>query len=419
MNEATGARKRVAITGIGAATPHGIGVEAAWAGVLAGVNTIGPIRRFDARSFPVRFAAEAPEPAALPEVPAAVQHILLDLKGRLAAVAAAEALAMAKLPELGERLGVCLGSEAARPDLAELATRMRSGQLPSAEELVRMSPEAPTRLVAAMAGARGPMSTVSTACTSSSQSVGEGLLRIRRGEATAMIVGGVDVLVDPIMITGFAKLGALSQRNDDPATASRPFDLHRDGFVLGEGAGFLVIEDWDFAVGRGATILAELSGFGCSCNAYRITDSPPDGRGAAQSMEAALLDARLQPEDIDYINAHGTSTPMNDSSEAAGILRALGGRGGSVPTSSTKSMTGHLVAACGAVEAIFCVLATRDGRMPPTLNLAQPDPACPLAHIIGGALTAPVRHALTNAFGFGGSNGTLVISRVDAAGDRA
>lgn len=418
MSEASSARKRVAITGIGAVTPHGVGVEAAWSGVLNGVNTIGPIRRFDARSFPVRFAAEAPEPATLPTVPASVRSILLDLKGRLAAVAAAEALAMAKLPPLGPRLGVCLGSEAARPDLAELATRMRTGELPSAEELLRMSPEAPTRLVAAMAGAEGPMSTVSTACTSSSQSVGEGLLRIRRGEATAMIVGGVDVLVDPIMITGFAKLGALSQRNEDPATASRPFDLHRDGFVLGEGAGFLVIEDWDFAVARGAEILAELSGFGCSCNAYRITDSPPDGRGAAQSMEAALLDAQLGPDDIDYINAHGTSTPMNDSSEAAGILRALGGRGGAVPTSSTKSMTGHLVAACGAVEAIFCVLATRDGRMPPTRNLSQPDPACPLRHIIGGALEAPVRHALTNAFGFGGSNGTLVISRVDPAGAR-
>ena len=415
MTSAQPRPRRVVITGVGAITPHGVGVEACWRGVVEGRNTIGPIRRFAAGSFPVRFAAEAPEPPVLPAVPPEVAHILLDLKGRLAAVAAAEALEMAGLPPLGPRLGVCLGSEAARPDLAELAVRMRSGELPGALELDRMSPAAPTRLVAAMAGAAGPMSTVSTACTSSSQSVGEGLLRIRRGEADAMVVGGVDVLVDPIMVTGFAKLGALSQRNDDPSTASRPFDLHRDGFVLGEGAGFLVIEALELAEARGARILAELSGFGCSCNAYRITDSPPDGRGAAQSMEAALLDAGLGPDDIDYINAHGTSTPMNDSSEAAGIVRALGARAAEVPTSSTKSMTGHLVAACGAVEAIFCVLATRDGLMPPTRNLDQPDPACPLRHIPHQALRGPVRHALTNAFGFGGSNGTLVISRWDGA----
>ena len=272
-----------------------------------------------------------------------------------------------------------------------------------------MDPAAPTHLAAQLSGAQGPMSTISTACTSSSQAVGEGLLRIRRGDADAMVVGGVDVLVDPLMITGFAKLGALSERNSDPQAASRPFDQERDGFVLGEGAGFMVIEAEELALSRGATPLAVLSGFGCACNAYRITDSPPDGRGAHQSMSLALEDAGLQPEDIGYINAHGTSTPMNDPSETQGIVRTFGSH--PVPVSSTKSMTGHLVAACGAVETIICILAIRNGWLPPTINLDQPDPQCALRHVPHVAEAAQIDHAMSNAFGFGGSNGSLIVSR--------
>ncbi len=223
-----------------------------------------------------------------------------------------------------------------------------------------------------------------------------------------MVVGGVDVLVDALMVTGFAKLGALSERNDNPQAASRPFDVDRDGFVLGEGAGILVLEEREQAISRGATVLAELSGFGCSCNAYRITDSPPDGRGAYQSMAAALTDAGLAPSDIGYINAHGTSTPMNDPSEARGIQRLFEQ---SVPVSSTKSSMGHLVAACGAVEAILCVQAIRTGMLPPTINLDRPDPDCALDHIPHTPRKATIDHALTNAFGFGGSNGSIVVSR--------
>ena len=211
------------------------------------------------------------------------------------------------------------------------------------------------------------------------------------------------------MITGFAKLGALSERNDDPQAASRPFDQDRDGFVLGEGAGFLVLESEAHAQARGATPLAELSGFGCSCNAYRITDSPPDGRGAYQSMRLALEDASLQATDIGYVNAHGTSTPMNDPSETQGILRTFGTH--RVPVSSTKSMTGHLVAACGAVEAIISVLAITEGILPPTINLDTPDPRCDLNHVANRAQSAQIDHAMTNAFGFGGSNGSLIVSR--------
>ena len=393
-------KRTVVVTGIGMITPLGLGVDSTWEGVISGRSGVGPITRFDASSLPVTFAAEAVQPPMQ-------DNDFGDLKLRLALAAAGEALAMSG-DVGGERTGVCVGSEIGRPPLEEVAVRIQENAEPGADDIVRMDPSTPTRLVADLAGAKGPCSTVSTACTSSSQAVGEGLLRIRRGDVDVMLVGGVDVLVDALMITGFAKLGALSERNEDPTAASRPFDRDRDGFVLGEGAGFLVIEEAEHAKARGATILAELSGFGCSCNAYRITDSPPDGRGAHQAMAAAIVDAGLSPTDIGYINAHGTSTPMNDPSEARGILRTFAEP---VPVSSTKSSMGHLVAACGAVEAILCVQAIRTGTLPPTINLDRPDPDCALDHIPHSPRTATIDHALTNAFGFGGSNGSLVVSR--------
>ncbi len=405
-------RRRVVITGVGMVTPLGLDVRQTWRACLRGQSAVRRIRRFDPTGFPVTIAAEAPDPVAAGgrTVPYEYVSAVHDLKGRLTFAAVTEALAMAGWTRGGARVGVCVGSEAERPSLADVAWRMRTGIMPTARELQRLSPSTPTGLVASLSGAQGPASTVSTACTSSSQAVGEGMLRIRRGEVDAMIVGGVDVLVDPIMISGFALLGALSSRNDAPERASRPFDLDRDGFVLGEGAGFLVLESLERAEARNVEPLAELSGFGCSCNAYRITDSPPDGRGAAQAMEWALQDARLTPEDIGYINAHGTSTPMNDASETAGIHRALGAHSRKIPVSSTKSMMGHLVAACGAVELILSMLAVREGVLPPTINLDNPDPACDLDHVRNQARQVRVRHALTNAFGFGGSNGSLVVS---------
>lgn len=392
--------RRVVVTGWGAVTPIGVNARQTWQSLMAGRSGVGPIRRFDATGFPVTFAAEV----ALEADDGA------DLKTQLTALALEEALDQAgELPYSPDRLGVCVGSEAARPPLGSIARRFRLSEPPTWAEMQAASPDAPTRQIAARLGARGPRTTVSTACTSSSQAVGEGYLRIVRGEVDAMIVGGVDVLVDPLMVSGFALLGALSTRNEAPARASRPFDVARDGFVLGEGAGFLVLESADGALRRGATPLVELSGFGCSCNAYRITDSPPDGRGAAQAMEIAIADAGLQPEDIGYINAHGTSTPMNDVSETRGIHRCFGEH--RVPVSSTKSMMGHLVAACGAVEAIVTGFALREGMLPPTINLDNPDPECDLEHIPHRPRKARIDHALTNAFGFGGSNGSLVLSR--------
>lgn len=380
---------------MGMVTPLAVGLEATWAATVAGANGVRPIQRFDASEYPVRFAAEV----ALPGSGAA-------LKALLAQVALDEALAHHPPPP-GPRLGVCLGSEAARPPLEWLFRT----DAPDPAELLGLAPDAPTRYVAARAGAEGPRSTVSTACTSSSQAIGEAVLRIRRGEVDAMIAGGVDVLSEPLMVVGFSKLGALSTRNDAPERASRPFDLHRDGFVLGEGAGMLVLEERASAIARGAPILAEVTGYGCSCNAWRITDSPPDGRGAAAAMLDAIADAGLTPEDIGYINAHGTSTPQNDHSESQAIHRVFGAR--PVPVSSTKGQMGHLVAACGAVEAILCVLALRDQVLPPTRNLEEPDPACgALDHVRTARPThGALRHALTNAFGFGGSNGSLVFSR--------
>lgn len=371
-------------------TPLGVGAEATWQAVLAGKNGVGPIRRFDATGFPVRFSAEVP-----------LEGSGAALKARLTEIALHEAL-VASGVQGGPRLGVCVGSEAARPPIEWLFD-------PEVDPLsvAALASDAPTRQAVSMSGAEGPRSTVSTACTSSSQAIGEAMLRIRRGEVDAMIAGGVDVLSEPLMVVGFAKLGALSTRNEAPDRASRPFDRDRDGFVLGEGAGFLVLEEEGVARRRGAPILATLEGWGCSCNAWRITDSPPDGRGAAQAMAAAIADAGLDVRDVGYVNAHGTSTPQNDLSESRAIRRVFGDH--PVPVSSTKGHMGHLVAACGAVEAILCVQALRDGVLPPTRNLENPDPECAVTHLQGGPLERRVRYALTNAFGFGGSNGSVLI----------
>jgi 3-oxoacyl-[acyl-carrier-protein] synthase II len=412
--------QEVVITGVGMVTPLGTSTVETWRALCNGDNGIGPITRFDASTFPVRFAAECRDvdPIGHQFLSQRGQRIFATRKGRLAFQATQEAWAMACVsPETAQtwsenkRLGVCLGSEAGRPNLETVASQMMDNILPTAEDLDVLSPKAPADMVAEMLNATGAVSVVSTACTSSSQAIGEGMLRIRRGEVDAMLVGGVDELVDPIMVTGFSLLGALSTRNDSPETASRPFDKDRDGFVLGEGAGMLLLESLASAKARGAVILGHLRGFGCSCNAYRITDSPPDGRGAAQSMMDALRDASLEPQDIGYINAHGTSTPMNDPSETRGIHTAFGAYAQTVPVSSTKSMMGHLVAACGAVEVIVAMMAVREGVLPMTRNLVEPDPECDLNHIQGQALRRPIEHAMSNAFGFGGSNGTVVVSK--------
>ena len=413
---------RVVVTGVGCVTPLGPDVESTWTALTQGRNAIGPIRRFDPTGFPTNFAAEVRK-FRIPKVTG--RHLLwCDAKGRFALAAADEAMRDAGLDESVRintaRFGVSVGAEVSRPDLAELADRIRMLQTMPPEQVYRsvdpkdfvvMSAFYPATLIARIHDARGPNLTTSTACTSSAQSVADAIRILRRGDADIMLTGGTDRLVEELMVMGFGLLGALSTRTDDPQRACRPFDRPREGFVLGEGAGFLVLETEEHAKARGAHIRAELLGYGCSANAWRITDSPPDGRGARTSMIEAMADAGINPSDVDYINAHGTSTQQNDASETAGIHGALGSYAPQVPISSTKSMMGHLVAACAAVELIACIKAIETGVVPPTINYEHPDPACDLDYVPNEARRRQVDVALSNAFGFGGSNGTLVAAR--------
>jgi 3-oxoacyl-[acyl-carrier-protein] synthase II len=264
--------------------------------------------------------------------------------------------------------------------------------------------------LAAMFDAQGPNVSSFTACAASSQAIGESAELIRRGDADIMLAGGTHSLINPLGVTGLSLLTALSRHEGVPAEASRPFDRDRDGFVLGEGAGILMLERWEHAVARGAPIHGEITGYGSAADAYRITDVHPEGRGAAACMKLALDDARLNPEEIDYINAHGTSTLLNDKVETMAIKRIFGSKAYQTPISSTKSMTGHLLAAAGVTELIVCLMALRDGALPPTINLHTPDEECDLDYVPNEARDARCRHVLTNSFGFGGQNVSLVVS---------
>ncbi len=259
---------------------------------------------------------------------------------------------------------------------------------------------------------RGPNFNCLTACAASAQAVGEAVEFIRHGDADLMLAGGSHSMIHPLGVTGFNRLTALSTRNDEPQRASRPFDLNRDGFVLGEGAGMVVLEEYEHARRRGATLYAELTGYGSTADAFAVTDSHPDGRGAISCMRLALRDAGLRPADIGYINAHGTSTKVNDRVESLSVKAVFGDVAKSTPASSTKSMTGHLIAAAGAVELITCVMAIRTGVLPPTINYETPDPECDLDYIPNEARERRIRHALSNSFGFGGQNISLVVSQL-------
>ena len=415
-------RRRVVITGMGCVTPLGLDVATTWAGLASGRSAIDFVQRFDASGFPTKFAAEVTGFEPPPRLPPKWAR-WLDTKSAFAVAAADEAMrdsGLAPGQAALERFGVSVGAEVSRPDLALLSDRMaelaklgpaRAYQGIDPKDFLVMAAYFPANLLAFLHQAAGPSLTTSTACTSSAQSIGDALRVLRRGDADVMLAGGTDRLVEELMFAGFGLLGALSTQNDDPARASCPFDRRRDGFVLGEGAGFVVLETLEHAERRQARVHAELLGYGCSANAWRITDSPPDGRGARQAMQACLADADLAPEQVDYINAHGTSTQQNDRSETAGIRGCFGASADRIPVSSTKSMMGHLVAACGAVELIACVQTIRKGLIPPTINYRHPDPACDLDYVPNVARMARVKVALSNAFGFGGSNGTLAVGR--------
>jgi 3-oxoacyl-(acyl-carrier-protein) synthase len=433
-------KRRVAITGIGMVTPVGNDTASIWEALLAGRSGCGPITLFDAAGFPVRIAAEV---KGFRDDALGVPRKTLKLANRshrFALAAAEEALRDAGIrptPDTATRWCCAVGAGMMTSDYSELAeTHDHSapgGELdaqlllsdPAANDplvFCRSQATAGLGLVTSCFDIRGYATAVHTACASGGQAHGTALKLIRRGAADFGLAGGFDSMVSPIGISGFVLLSALSTDNDAPQRASRPFDVTRNGFVLGEGAGFLVLEEWESARRRGARIYAELAGDGNSLSSYRITDSPPDGDGPIQAMRAALADAGAATTDVDYLNAHGTSTGMNDRSETAAIRAVFGAGVDSVWVSSTKSTMGHLIAAAGAVEGAVCALAIHHGEMPVNANLVEQDPECDLALVTGAARRQKVRVAMSNSFGFGGSNSCIVlrhpaeVDRIDGAG---
>ncbi|MHC4953238.1 MAG: beta-ketoacyl-[acyl-carrier-protein] synthase family protein [Planctomycetota bacterium] len=421
--------RRVVVTGMGAISPLGSGHTLNWERMKRGESGIGPITRFEVSTMPVRIAGEI-EP--LPRVPEDELTDELGIQSRFALVAGREAWADGGLEGAGvpaERVGVYLGSgkgilhiERLVPGMkAALTTRdfdyaaflKRAGETLSAEPRKQERYHQAGSHLGRAVGAAGPNWVCITACAAGNHAIGEAMWAIRRGDADVILAGGTHSQIDPMSVSGYSTLGALSERNDEPTKASRPFDRKRDGFVLGEGSGVLVLEELEHAKARGATIHAELIGYGNSADSYRVTDPHPEGAGAELAMREALRGAKLKPADIDYINAHGTSTAQNDRGEAQAIGRIFGPKGEAPPVSSVKSMIGHMIAAAGAIEAMACVHALRDGILPPTINYENPDPECDLDVVPNEAREAPIRYALNNSFGFGGQNIVTVFKRFD------
>jgi len=414
----TGGRvaRRVVITGLGALSPCGLDVSSTWDALVHGRSGIGPITCFDTQGWPVRIAGELPGFDPLAHFS---RHELKRLERftQLARVAAEQAVADAKIELPGsnpQRVGVYVGTgigglgEIER-GAGSLAERGYKGLSPFF--LPRILTNLAAGNVALRFGAHGPSLCVSTACAAGNHSIGEAWRCIRDDQADVVIAGGTEACIAPIAVGGFAVMRSLSRRNDDPATASRPFDRARDGFVMSEGAGMLVLEELRHAQHRGAPIYAELAGYALGNDAHHITSPPPDGAGAARCMAAALRSAGVTPSQVGYVNAHGTSTRANDLAETAALHTVFGPHAPTVPVSSTKSMTGHLLGAAGGLEAVITVLAMHHGILPPTSTLQDPDPGCDLDYIPRHARPAQVDVALSNAFGFGGTNACLVFRR--------
>ena len=408
--------RRVVITGLGAVTPIGNTVATYWSGLQSGANGVAPITLFDASKHACRFAAEVKDfdPSGVLDPKETKRW---DRFCQFGVVAAKEALAQSGLDITDanrQRIGVIIGSGVGGLLTMETQAHVLEGKGPgrvSPFTVPMMIPNMATGLAAIALGAQGPSSAVATACAAGSNAIGDAFRLLQQGHADAMVCGGAESAITPLGVAGFASAKALSFRNDDPATASRPFDAERDGFVIGEGAGILVLETLDHAQARGADILAEVVGYGMTCDAHHITSPIPGGLGGARAMSLALADAGLKADDIDYVNAHGTSTPANDSNETAAIKTALGERAKAIPVSSTKSMTGHLLGGSGGIEAVAAVLALQNGVVPPTINHQNPDPACDLDVVPNQAREQIISTALSNSFGFGGHNVCLAFRR--------
>lgn len=427
-------KRKVAITGIGLVTPLGNDTETTWANLVAGKSGIGPTRSFDASGFSTTISAEVKDYDPSPFISNQKNLKFANRSVRFALGAASQALRDAGITpgeDDAERWGLSVGAGMSSVDFEDLAIIekhccdedgdfqadgfLQDDYEGSPVDFCRWQSNGGLGLIAKEFGIKGYATSVHTACASGGQAIGTALKVMRRGTCDYMLAGGFDSMINPIGISGFCLLGALSTDNDNPQGASRPFDATRNGFVLGEGAGFLVLEDFERARERGATIYAELAGDGNTLSCYRITDSPPDGDGPIQAINQALNDAGLQPSDIDYVNAHGTSTKMNDASECAALTAVMGEHLDSVRVSSTKGCLGHLIAAAGAVEAAVCALAIRDGVAPVNANYQHPDPDCQVRLVTSESERTTIRAALSNSLGFGGSNSSLVFKSIDFA----
>ncbi len=408
--------RRVVVTGLGLVTPVGIGVEESWASITAGKSGVGPVTKFPTDGYACRIAAELkgfdPE-----------QFMPLKLIKRLDPFVQ-YALATAKMA--WEDSGLDMDKE--DPNRIGVITGCGLGGLGSIEffrdVLVNRGPRRVSPFFIPMAipnmasgqisilyNAKGPNTVVCTACAAGTHAIGQAFKEIQRGAADVMFCGGTEAVITELALAGFSSLKALSTRNDDPEHASRPFDRDRDGFIIGEGSGMFILESLEHAEKRGANIRGEICGFGVTGDAYHMTAPPADGEGGARCMEEALSDAQMNPEDIDYINAHGTSTPLNDSCETKAIKQVFGEYAYKIPVSSTKSMTGHLLGGAGGIEAVFCIKALEDGVIPPTTNYENPDPECDLDYVPNEARSMDIDTVMSNSFGFGGTNGVLIFKR--------
>jgi 3-oxoacyl-[acyl-carrier-protein] synthase II len=410
------ALRRVVVTGLGAVTPIGNDVAQYWEGLRSGRNGVAAITLFDASRHACRFAAEVKnfDPTGWLEPKEAKRWDRFCQFGVVAAKQAVQDAGLTIDDTNRNRVGVSIGSGVGGLLMMETQAQVLNDRGPDRVTpfcVPMMIPNMATGLTAIALGARGPSSAVATACAAGSNAIGDAFRQIQLGLADVMICGGAESAITPLGVAAFASAKALSFRNDDPATASRPFDLERNGFVIGEGAGMLVLESLDHALARGATPLAEIVGYGTTCDAHHITSPSPGGVGGAEAMRLALVDADLKPEDVDYVNAHGTSTQANDSNETAAIKSALGAWARQIPVSSTKSMTGHLLGGSGGIEAVASVLAIGHNLVPPTINYHTPDPACDLDVVPNVARDHTVNVVLSNSFGFGGHNVCLAFRR--------
>jgi 3-oxoacyl-[acyl-carrier-protein] synthase II len=425
--------RRVVVTGLGVVAPNGIGKDAFWSACLNGKSGVGPIKTFDATGHPVKIAGEVNDFDVAPFVPPSQRKSLkiMSRAMRFAVGAAGLGLADSGLDldrEDPERFGVVMGTGLVPVDLPEISPALcgacdESGNLQT-HRLGKAGPEAlfplwilkylPNMVAAHVSlafNAQGPNSTITTACAAGTQAVGEAFRLIARDDADICIAGGSDSRIDPLMILAYTALGALSVSSRPPAEVSRPFDGKRDGFVLGEGSGVLILEELEHAKKRGATIYAEVLGLGSSFDAYAATKPDPEAKGAARAIREALREAKVGPGDINYINAHGTSTRLNDQMETAAVKRVFGDGAKSIPLSSIKSMVGHLIGAAGAVEAVALALTLYSQAVPPTINQTQPDPACDLDYVPNTARDMKTRIGLSTSFGFGGQNAALVMGQ--------